>query len=307
MRKLFILTLTLLLSFEFSSSNFNGELSKNHSQRGKLSILTWNVQMVPRMGSLFSSSLRKLQNERTEWIIEYLKTKNYDVVLLQECFDYSFIDKVNQRLFQQYPYQINPHQPYFFKLSNGLMVLSKYPLEIKDKIVFKNSAQSDIFTSKGALLTMMHIENDSFYILNTHLQADYDEEKYKTIRTEQLNDINKRLIKKHFSDSSATKKLILAGDLNIEENIDSEEYNNLVRKYNFIDLVFQFFKKPSISFDNNNYWNKEYKTSCRLDYFLTNFKVKNLNIDIQTPKKLRNNEWIDLADHYGISADFSLN
>lgn len=306
MSRALLLIVFIIHSFDFSSSNFKKRnVLKNNNE--KLKILTWNVQMLPRVGSIFSSSLRKLQNERTDWIVEHLIEQDCDIVLLQESFDYSFIEKINSTLINIYPYQMNPYKPSIFKLSNGLMILSKYPIEVKDKITFKGSAQSDIFASKGAVLTKVYFNEDSIFLLNTHLQADYGLDKYCSIRTNQLKDIQYRMIKKHFSSSYEEEKIILAGDLNIEENRDSDEYQNLISRLKLVDIVHHFFKKPSISFDNKNYWNKDYKSSYRLDYFLTNFLVRDLNIKIQTPKKLLNKQWVDLADHYGISAEFCLN
>jgi hypothetical protein len=42
--------------------------------------------------------LRKMQQERTEWIIEHIEKSDYDIILLQECFDNKFIDAAQDRL-----------------------------------------------------------------------------------------------------------------------------------------------------------------------------------------------------------------
>jgi endonuclease/exonuclease/phosphatase family metal-dependent hydrolase len=259
--------------------------------------------MLPRMGSMFSSSFRKMQSERTEWIIEHIENSDYDIILLQECFDNRFIDAAQDRLANKYPHSILPDRPHWYKLSNGLMILSKYRLEKKENIVFKKLSQADIFAAKGAVLAKVHIDTQSLYIINTHLQADYESNRYQDLRRKQLQHIKKELIEPHI-DSNA--KLLVAGDLNIEENIESTEYRALASEFKWKDWVFDFFKKPSTSFDMDNFWNKSYSQSSRLDYFLANFTSKIFHIKIEKPRKKYGKEEIDLADHYGISAEFSL-
>lgn len=304
MQKWLALLLLLVSSLSFQSSNPNPAPATPKTYEGKLKVLTWNVQMVPRIGSIFSSSLRKMQEERTEWIIEHIEKSDYDIILLQECFDNKFIDAAQERLERKYPHALLPDRPHFYKLSNGLMILSKYHIEKIENIVFKRLSQSDMFTAKGAVLARIRLDTQSLYLVNTHLQADYDTKKYQEIRRDQLSCIQTELIQKHLKNSES--KLLVAGDLNIEEDLESAEYKSLTKEFRWKDWVYDFFKKPSTSFDKQNFWNKDYKQSCRLDYFLANFTSKLFKIKIEKPKRTFGNDEIDLADHYGISAEFSL-
>lgn len=300
MQRIIIILFIIFLVQNSPSSNSSFKKSIESSQN--LKILTWNVQMLPSIGSLFSRDLRKMQKERTEWIIDHLSNEDYDIILLQESFDNDFIDQINARLAYKYPYQIEPYRPKWYKLSNGLMVLSRIPIRFADKITFTQSAQSDFFASKGAILFELLLDNAPYYIINTHLQADYENKKFANIRANQLDQIKEKLIDKYLLTDD---KIIVAGDFNVEENIKSQEYNNLIKKFNFKDLVYEFFKMPTISFDKHNFWNTAYYSSCRLDYFLTNL-TNPLSVKIQKPKRMFNNEEVDLADHYGISLEISL-
>ena len=118
MQKWLALLLLLVSSLSFQSSNPNPAPATPKTYEGKLKVLTWNVQMVPRIGSIFSSSLRKMQEERTEWIIEHIEKSDYDIILLQECFDNKFIDAAQDRLERKYPHALLPDRPHFYKLSN---------------------------------------------------------------------------------------------------------------------------------------------------------------------------------------------
>lgn len=302
MRKVLII-LSFFIYVEISSSETHIKLPY-HIESDKVKILTWNVQMLPSIGAVFSDKLKKMQSERTEWIIEYLINEDFDIVLLQESFDNDFINELNTKLKTKYPFQFNPIRPKWYKLSNGLMILSKIPLQLIDKVTFSNSSQSDFFASKGAVMLKVFIDSIPLYIVNTHLQSDYDSYQNSSIRTKQLDEINSKLLSNIELKNS---KLMIAGDLNVEENINSTEYNNLIKKFNLIDLVYDFFKKPSISFDKNNFWNQDQKTSTRLDYFLTNLDLSIVDIQIVKAKKKYNEFEVDLADHYGILAEFSIN
>jgi endonuclease/exonuclease/phosphatase family metal-dependent hydrolase len=271
------------------------------NQHSRLKVLTWNVQMLPRIGAIVSTNLRKMQTERTAWIIDHLESQDYDVIMLQECFDNDFIDAINVKLIRKYPFQVNPYRPKWYKLSNGLMILSKMPMHQIDRICFSQAAQTDIIVSKGAVRVKIFVDSLPITLVNTHLQADYEESKYGRIRAKQLEEIQSSLLA---HDSTIHERIMIAGDLNVEENMNSTEYKDMMQRFKFIDLVYSFFKKPSISFDKNNFWNKEYSASSRLDYFLTNIKLTPIDIQIvKVKRKFFDNE-IDLADHYGISAEF---
>lgn len=301
MKKVLIF-LSLLICINISSTE-NFEKSAVNINPEKIKILTWNVQMLPSIGSIFSRKLKKMQTERTEWIIDYLSKEDYDVVLLQESFDNDFINELNEKLKHKYPFQLNPIRPNWYKLSNGLMVLSKIPFQMIDKVTFSSSSQSDFFAAKGAVMVKVFIDSVPLYIVNTHLQSDYDSFQNNRIRTKQLDEIKSKLLVNIGHDSS---KIVLAGDFNVIENVESKEYIELINKFNLVDLVYNFFKKPSISFDKNNYWNQEEKKSSRLDYFLTNLDFKLVDIQIVKAKHKYNNHDVDLADHYGISAEFRI-
>ncbi len=277
-----------------TDSNFQKRISSD-----SLKILTWNVQMLPSLGAIFSQDLNKMQNKRSEWIIEYLKNNDFDIVMLQESFDNDFINDVNEQLRTRYPFQVNPLRPKWYKLSNGLMILSKIPLSLVGSTTFRKSAQSDFMTSKGAVLLEAEFQDKKMYFINTHLQADYKNAPYPLIRKKQLSQIYTDLIEPKIINKN---NIMIAGDLNVEEDINGNEYKGMISSLGCVDIVYQFFKKQTISFDHKNSWNSEYEKSCRLDYLLTNFSMKSLNIEFIKPKKQLENKEIDLADHYGISA-----
>ena len=55
--------------------------------QNELTVLSWNIQMLPNSLAMFSRALRKKQAIRCPWIIAYLQEISPDVICFQEVFD----------------------------------------------------------------------------------------------------------------------------------------------------------------------------------------------------------------------------
>ena len=97
-------------------------------------------------------------------------------------------------------------------------MISQLPITLKDNILFSKVRETDWLASKGAKLFTVNKGSNSFNIINTHLQSDY-EEKYDYIRKHQYLEIQKKLIFPYIKKSP----LILIGDLNIKSFLVSSE------------------------------------------------------------------------------------
>ena len=64
-----------------------------------LKILTWNIQMLPKM-----SMKCKSQSKRSKAIIETLKNQDYDIIVFQEVFNEEIFRKMYRGLKNEYPY-----------------------------------------------------------------------------------------------------------------------------------------------------------------------------------------------------------
>lgn len=297
-----ILILLICKFLFFNSFAVEENISTSYTKISQLKVLTWNVQMLPCYGFL-SSSLSIMQHERTDWIIEYIKEQSFDVILLQECFSKKFVSAINTKLGLKYPYQINPSKSHFWKLSNGLMILSKIPMSESQLLEFSQSDEIDVLTSKGAISAKLHIQDKPTYIINTHLQADNHESANVMTRRHQLQEIYHYFVSDHLKDSSC---ILLGGDLNIAENSETKEYQSLHSELKLKDVVKNYFRVNTYSYAKENSWNKTLTNSMRLDYILSNTNFKDYTIQIIKPKKKYKSEETDLADHYGISACIDL-
>ena len=183
-----------------------GEENPNFEKQ--LKILSWNIKMLPPPYGWFLNS-----NERAENIAEFLLDKEgYDIILFQEGFSNKIRSKIYQKLHAIYPYQIEPHdQTVFFKTNSGLWAISRLPLKLIDDITFSMLKGWDWMSSKGAKLYSVEKEGQKMYVINTHLQADY-ETKLNRIRKNQYEEIRQKLIIPNVTDETP---LIFCGDLNI--------------------------------------------------------------------------------------------
>ena len=71
-----------------------------------LSVVSWNIQMLPNFFRAFSSSLRMMQGKRVPWIVEYIIGGVGIVMLLFLAYcaiaiPYYYIKKIYRRLYYQ--------------------------------------------------------------------------------------------------------------------------------------------------------------------------------------------------------------
>jgi endonuclease/exonuclease/phosphatase family metal-dependent hydrolase len=283
----------ILLVFVLFALNCFGQ----QGEQENLKILTWNVQMLPRLGAVFSSSCRKLQNKRTEWIADYLRQTDYDVIVLEEVFDKRFRVAIMAELKSSFPYQLEPYKASLFKLSNGVMIFSKYPFQLVSQYTFKSAVAADVFATKGAAMIKIKHESVNYYIIGTHLQADYTFKNNCKVRKKQLQEIKKELIDAYVLEDDV---LVIAGDLNVPDS--TPEYTEMLNILNVSDVVASTNCSNFTTFTPLNFWNRQTSESLKLDYILVaskknQYQTTEPHINVIT--KSYNGQFVDLADHHG--------
>ena len=95
--------------------------------------------MIPKFMPRLQNLQEKTKSKNSK-IIQYLNSTNFDIIVLQEVFDKSISNKFKTDLKIKFPYCLMPQKEGFtFKLSSGVMILSKYPLELVKHVVFNVS------------------------------------------------------------------------------------------------------------------------------------------------------------------------
>lgn len=168
-----------------------------------ISILTYNIKQL-----LFWVLYHDIDK-----IIDYLLTKNTTIICLQEIFSDTSKNKIIKRMNSQYPFiikKVNRKAFYGLGEDSGLMILSKLPFKKQDIVysIFSESYHIDQCSNKGFVMIKLNHKGYRFNIVNTHLQSDYQNKLYTSIRKHQITTILK-VIDKNIP-------TILVGDLNIK-------------------------------------------------------------------------------------------
>ncbi|UTF92216.1 sphingomyelin phosphodiesterase [Elizabethkingia anophelis] len=223
--------------FEFKPGTlYNLNLSLDSSlENGNIKILTYNTYLLPN--TVVVAESQWAQEERAEKLGEADFIKNYDVLLLQECFDVRACNNLRQKISSTYPYltQVLGQTQRDWNstlgewrssapINGGVMVASKHPIEERIQYIFPSGCSTDRYAMKGFVYVRILKNGKRVHFISTHLQSTQSAcggEEVK-IREDQLKMI------KSFVDSRKIPKnemLIYGGDFNIIK--DTPEYRKI--------------------------------------------------------------------------------
>lgn len=289
-------TQTYINSIQPYTIGFNDSKPNTHLKRS-LKILSWNIYMLPYIGSLKNNSTR------AENIGEILSYLDYDIIVFEEAFYSKSRKLIINELAVLYPFMYGPVNPEkeFLETNSGIWILSKVSLKIIKSIRFKESKGFDAIAKKGAILLEGILGGISFQLIGTHLQAN----EYNNIRKKQMDQILKELINPYKEKDTPQ---IICGDFNVNA-ADSNEYLYMINHLNVKND--RLFSLNNVSFDelNNQLAITNKPIPKTLDYIFVGNNNKNVYIE-RCIKKFKgyNSEGkqIDLSDHYAIEANITL-
>jgi len=214
---------SFLCSIFLCSIFFNtakAQLNQLKSDNDKLSILTWNVYMLPRL--VFHTG----QVKRAHAIVEKLKDQNYDIIVFQETFDNKARKIIWNGLKEKFPFSSgDPKHKHFYKVSTGVFIVSKLPLKVIDNIFFSECGGTDCYSVKGAVLVDVTKNNHEVQIIGTHLQsAEGKKMSGQKIRQMQYEEIKNKLMIPHEEPGIPQ---FFVGDLNTSKD-DTKSYEQLL-------------------------------------------------------------------------------
>lgn len=182
-------------------------------------VLTWNTFLIPPPWNISK------QHERAKVMKDLLPGLGHEVMFFQEAF----YDKERRMLIKElkktYPFVAVPKKGKKIKhiQDSGLFIVSKYPMEVLDQVIFKDCAKADCMSSKSAIIVEITLPNGKkAQFVNTHLQA-WNEPKTIAVRRKQLEQIKEMLLL-HLSPGVPQ---ILIGDLNVDGKTEPEYATSL--------------------------------------------------------------------------------
>jgi len=267
-------------------------------EEANLTILTWNIKMLPRAFGMFTEKVKAGQDLRTPWIINHLEQHDYDIVVLQEVFDPAIERKLAAALVDNYPHQIEPKRGESkFRETNGVMILSTIPLEYITHNVFEGLKGFDALSQKGVVLVAGERDGVRFQLAGTHMQAGHQE-----LREPHFNQIRDEILKPYGKEGVPQ---FLVGDLNTRAGTD--KFDLLLET---TDMQWFPIDDPEpYTSDAKNTWNPPDKDSKHIDHVLLNPRGTETTIvdqEILREKRKHEGRMVDLSDHYGLIAHIAL-
>ncbi len=163
----------LITFFLFASSMSvfagNNDVVQKDTLANQLSILTWNVKMLPRA----AIHLKHHPVKRAHLIPNILLKESPDVIVFQEAYDRLAMRLIERQLRLKYPYQQGNQnrRGITFKRAGGVIIFSKYPMKEVESIRYSWLEGIDKMAGKGALLVEIQHPLKTFQVLGTHMEA----------------------------------------------------------------------------------------------------------------------------------------
>lgn len=252
-------------------------------------------------------------NKRIKYIPNELIKSNGDIIALQECFNINYAKFIINKVQKIYKYSSMFNTETLTQFSNGLIILSKYPItEAKFKEYNLTNPIERIFSTKGYLTCTIDIPNIGLInFINVHTTSigDPPEENNNILTPNKLvlfNQLEEIL-------SKVTIKTIILGDFNCSNNNSTNNYNFLISN-NLIDVLDIFNKytdlnlctwKPNTLLTQNGP-HSHYPSSCidhiMINKYLFNFcKITNCKIIFDDNiVHINDNMYSTISDHFGI-------
>ncbi len=259
-------------------------------------IITYNTQMMPSV----AGAVDHLNQPKTRVKDIPLTVKNADVVVMQELFDPGLRETMLEIMSREYPYNTLVVGDDSSKmLTGGVMIFSRWPIEVEDQIVFKAGSGMDDLAAKGVSYARINKNGFVFHVFGTHLQSGSDDAK---TREQQLVEMRNFMLAKNIP---TTQPVFLAGDFNIMQG--SHEEDNLNSVLNVQDVKNIGYPYSVDALTNGMSTSSD---RAKIDYI---FAQK----DHRQPVLAYANIWInraladeqmwpefELSDHYPVTGDF---
>ena len=221
----------LFMKNRIPNLNKQNQISFSKSKLLKLRVISYNLFLLPDLFfcNVLDHKHSDFKKERSSLICKYLS--NFDIVLFQEVhpyFNFRCSNIIEQAKKKGLIYSYCNLGPTFFSkyvLSNGLLILSRYPIVSTDYKTFSKSYSYDSLMEKGVIYTKVQIHHNipPIHVFNTHLQASYSKKQiWEEVRLCQLKEFNEFIYQK----ANINKDYVICGgDFNIDYY--NNEYHHL--------------------------------------------------------------------------------
>lgn len=277
-----------------------------------LKVLTFNVYAKP---DPFNSSYTR---ERMHTLCERLKTREWDVVMLQEVWTRGN----RQRLAScGYPYVMDLRRTGSSKrersLGSGLLILSKYPLAKKERLVLPRpwGRLADILHGEAIAWKSLYLaqailpSGERVWLATTHLVANYCKsadfrgcDSYQVVRYNQLQ----RALD-HLARRTGGARVIFGGDFNSGPHParDDLSWKHLTSKFLGLRQAAYDPARTCTSCSTNSFKGRD---SGKIDHIFVSGDLEphSGRVLLNERFKSKKQRWINVSDHYAWETSVSL-
>ena len=254
------------------------------------SVLSYNVFLrAPTW--IFSDE----HDRRSQHIPKFLK--GYDAVVLQEAFSAQHRNAIVQAVKSEYPYNSGVlGEDEILSFNGGVIILSRWPINITEQVVFEGCDGSDCMVKKGVIYVAVEKQGERIHLFGLHLQA---QKEYSQARVAQFPQLAHFIQQQRIS---PTELVLVAGDFNVDyfsHGIDNE-FSQLTSVSNLVLAD----ESPAPSYDQTSNTLVDEPVKERLDYIF-------YSADHLAPSTANNqvlyfrHENLDLSDHHAIAGHFT--
>lgn len=258
-----------------------------------ISIMTWNIYMLPR------PLVWSHQSQRADSMINILNQEDVDVLVLQEVFDRKAKKKLRSGLKKRYPYSAGPGHSPFLKQSSGVMIFSRFPIYYDEFLPFKECEAVDCWAKKGALYAEIFVNNQKkIQVIGTHMQSKTGF-LYNYTRNQQL----KSIYKMSKMNKEEGVPIVYAGDFNISES--DSLYEGMLALFKAGKMNLWGRQRSSIDSENDIRSEKGEGGDDLIDFILLDPNrtgASLINTDIIRYQAKLSKRKRDLSDHYAVKS-----
>lgn len=283
----------LVLFLSFSVTAFCGGSPVNDTASREISIMTYNIKMLPRGANSF---IHHFPLRRARLIPDKLIAEGVDVIVFQEAFD-GVADRIlRKKLSTAYPYNMGfkNRKVVSYKRAGGVLIFSKYPMTELESIKYTQCKGIDCAGNKGALLVEVQHPAGKFQLFGTHMQAGGSKE----LKVSQYAEAG-ALLKRH---EQPGVPQFAAGDFNTKKG-NRELYDTLVRALDAQDGDISGelqFTSDHILNDMENYDPKKRNLIDYVFFRPNGFRISSATRYVRKFEQQWHPKHKDLSDHFAM-------
>lgn len=267
-----------------NNSNLNYKINSiiyHYNEPSELKIMSYNIN------GFFCYYNHDNYLNIAQFIKKEIIENKVDIICLQEVWLQNIFDIIINEIKYLNLYISCPSRKlkYYFGEHSGLLIISKLPIMKCNFVKYNNLTSLCKLTNKGFQHISIKYNNNLINIINTHLQSSYKYFNYRSIASDQLNDIIT------YCNNNNILEYLILGDLNLNQHY----IHKILTTYSNINIPYKYINNKE---DNNDpeikYITCPYNNEI-LDYFLF---VNNIFNNKYHKYEVKNN--IPYSDHYPI-------